>query len=535
MANHFVSKKTTTNTVPDTSQRTVKRILQNPDLLQHMRVETFELRKNLLMWQTRIFVLDTESRTLCNYKNDSDLVTHNMIDLRQSDVSVNYNEKEGTMEISSPSESISIRGSKDKKKLQQFCEAITSTITGEYTRQQQRGRELESVQSAPFVKPGKQNLCLRMQAFTSFANVVLHGRGRKLNLLTDAPPKVFIMLASALHGADEGILLLNADDEDRVWWRHTIASLAQLGVVVNDISIEDLTKRDVSAYLALFWRIFSHFASGVSDIVLFRRGLYQWIRKIVQPFANVLMVDNSMPDCLSDGNLYLAILLSFDSDLFDPAIIPLQNPEFAFKFASEIAWRCDLHIPSIIDPSLVAKGMYDEAAFLMQLALYKIMMDSINSASRTQLQSLSRSCHSSELEVKLIPSQPIANSSGSNEKETEISIPQVAKDGIDPLVLTVTNSGEPIAREVQIFLTTFNTVMQNEQRQLSFARVELGASIVATQIVTNIVANYQIDTTNGEQYVIAVEENSKLRALDQNFRVANVGPTAKLHLLRYEP
>jgi len=121
-------KKQAANYVPDTSQRSVKRILQSADLLKHMRVETFEIRKNLIRWQLRIFVLDTELRTLCNYKNDTDIVPHNVIDLRQSGVSVSYSDKDGTMEITSPDNTIVIRAIKDKKKLQQFSDAITGTI-----------------------------------------------------------------------------------------------------------------------------------------------------------------------------------------------------------------------------------------------------------------------------------------------------------------------------------------------------------------------------------------------------------------------
>lgn len=172
-----------------------------------------------------------------------------------------------------------------------------------------------------------------MQAFTSFANIILHCRGRKLSLLTDAPPKLFVMMASTLHGADEGILLLNTDDDNAVQWRNTHAALEQIGVLVSDISQQDLTNRDVSAYLALFWRIFVHFASETADIALYRRGLYQWITKTTAPFAKELNFEN-IANSLADPNLYLALLLASDAYLFNPSIFSQVSFSFLFSFSS---------------------------------------------------------------------------------------------------------------------------------------------------------------------------------------------------------
>ena len=83
-----------------------------------------------------------------------------------------------------------------------------------------------------------------------------------------------------MHGADEGILLLNVDDDQIVGWKSALFSLNQLGVMTSDINpkgktsfllklpffprLLDLANRDISSYLALFWRVFVSFAQGKS-------------------------------------------------------------------------------------------------------------------------------------------------------------------------------------------------------------------------------------------------------------------------------
>jgi len=39
-----------------------------------------------------------------------------------------------------------------------------------------------------------------------------------------------------MHGADEGILLLNVDDDQIVGWKSALFSLNQLGVMTSDIN-----------------------------------------------------------------------------------------------------------------------------------------------------------------------------------------------------------------------------------------------------------------------------------------------------------
>jgi len=46
----------------------------------------------------------------------------------------------------------------------------------------------------------------------------------------------------------------------------------------------------------------------------------------------------------------------------------------ALDFALYSAWMSSMHIPDIVDVSLIKQGYYDESALLMQLALYRIMM-----------------------------------------------------------------------------------------------------------------------------------------------------------------